>query len=118
MILIQSKQRFPSDAKISLIWGKGVMSKTGVATDQDQILRFQVRPLFSVEFSCQRENPKAACIPIQPMCLNFSAAISEDQANKIVLKGPDGKIWKPSVKEEASSVSFQEPFPGECKFYG
>ena len=46
MILIQSKQRFPSDAKISLVWGKGVMTKTGVATDQDQIRRFQVRPLF------------------------------------------------------------------------
>ncbi len=116
MILIQSKQRFPSDAKISLVWGKGVMTKTGVATDQDQIRRFQVRPLFSVEFSCQRENPKAACIPIQPMFLNFTAAISEDQANKIVLKGPDGKIWKPSVKEETSSVSFKSPFPENASF--
>src|SRR4030043_1645733 len=52
MILIQCKQRFPTNAKIILIWGKGVMSKTGVATDQDQILRFQVRKPFSAEFSC------------------------------------------------------------------
>src|SRR3972149_10871521 len=116
MILIQSKQRFPSDAKISLIWGKGVTTKTGVATAQDQIRRFQVRPLFSVEFHCQRENPKAACIPIQPMTLRFTAAISEDQANKIVLKGPDGKIWKPSVKEETSWVSFKNPFPEDANF--
>jgi uncharacterized protein YfaS (alpha-2-macroglobulin family) len=116
MILIQCKQRFPSDAKISLIWGKGVMTKTGVATDQDQIRRFQVRPLFSVEFTCQRENPNAACIPIQPMFLNFTAAISEDQANKIVLKEPDGKIWKPSVKQETRSVSFQGPFPENAGF--
>jgi len=116
MLLIQSKQRFPSDAKISLIWGKGVMTKTGVATDQDQIRRFQVRPLFSVEFRCQRENPKAACIPIQPMFLNFTAAISEEQANKIVLKGGDGKIWKVSVKEETNSVSFQGPFRENATF--
>ncbi len=116
MILIQSKQRFPSGAKVSLIWGKGVMTKTGVATDHDQILRYQVRPLFSVEFHCQRENPKAACIPIQPMTLRFTAAISEDQANKIVLKGPDGKIWKPSVKEETSWLSFQSPFPENASF--
>jgi uncharacterized protein YfaS (alpha-2-macroglobulin family) len=116
MILIQSKQRFPSDTKISLIWGKGVMTKTGVATDQDQILRFQVRPLFSVEFTCQRENPKAACIPIQPMTLRFTAPISEEQAKKIVLKGPDGKTWKPSVKEEASWISFQSPFPENASF--
>ena len=116
MILIQSKQRFPSGAEVSLVWGKGVMTKTGVATDQDQILRFQVRPLFSVEFSCQRENPNAACIPIQPMTLRFTAPISEDQANKIVLKGPDGKIWKPNVKDETSWVSFQSPFPEEATF--
>jgi uncharacterized protein YfaS (alpha-2-macroglobulin family) len=116
MILIQSKQRFPSEAKISLIWGKGVMTKTGVATEQNQILRFQVRPLFSVEFTCQRENPKAACIPIQPMTLRFTAPISEDQANKIVLKGPDGKIWKPNIKEETSWISFKSPFPENASF--
>ena len=116
MILIQSKQRFPSSTKVSLIWGKGVMAKTGVATDQDQILRFQVRPLFSVTFSCERENPKAACIPIRPMELNFSAPISKDQANKIVLKGPDGKTWKPKVEEETSWISFQSPFPENTNF--
>ena len=35
MVFIQSKQRFPADTKISLIWGKGVMSKTGVANETD-----------------------------------------------------------------------------------
>ena len=116
MILIQSKQRFPSNTKVSLIWGKGVMAKTGVASDQDQILRFQVRVLFSVTFSCERENPKAACIPIRPMELNFSAPISKDQANKIVLKGPDGKTWKPKVEGETSWISFQSPFPENANF--
>jgi hypothetical protein len=73
MILVQSKQRFPSNTKISLVWGKGVMSKTGVATDQDQILRFQVRKPFSAEFSCDREHKGAACIPLLPMNLYFSS---------------------------------------------
>ena len=73
MIFIQSKQRFPADTKISLIWGKGVMSKTGVATDKDQILRFKTRRPFLLEFTCERENPRAACIPITPMSLHFSA---------------------------------------------
>ena len=116
IIIIQNRQRFPSSAKVSLIWGKGVTAKTGVATDQDQILRFQVRPLFSAEFSCERENPKAACIPIRPMTLHFSAPISEDQANKIVLKGPDGKIWKPQVGEETSWIAFKSPFPENMNF--
>jgi hypothetical protein len=50
------------------------------------------------------------------MFLNFTATISVNQANKIVLKGPDGKIWKPSVKEETSSVSFKSPFPENASF--
>jgi len=118
MLLIQCKQRFPSNAKVSLIWGKGVMSKTGVATDQDQVLRFQVRKSFSAEFSCEREHKGAGCIPIRPMTLSFSAPLSKDQANRIVLKGPDGKIWKPQFEgeEEIGSLSFKSPFPENTNF--
>ena len=118
MILIQSKQRFPSDAKVSLIWGKGVMSKTGVATDQDQILHFQVRKPFSAEFSCEREHKGAGCIPLLAMALHFSAPIAKDQANRIMLKGPEGKVWKPQLdeQEEINSVSFKGPFPENTNF--
>jgi hypothetical protein len=90
LLLIQCKQRFPSESKVSLIWGKGVMSKTGVSGDQDQILRFQTRKPFSAEFHCERENPRADCIPLLPMTLSFSAPISKEEANKIVLRGADG----------------------------
>ncbi len=121
MVLIQSLQRFPSNAKISLIWGKGVLSKTGVATDQDQIFRFQTRKAFSAEFHCERENPRANCIPVTPMSLHFTAAISKEQAQKIVLKGPDGKVWKPSLEESQETnfvdrVSFKGPFPENTNF--
>jgi uncharacterized protein YfaS (alpha-2-macroglobulin family) len=118
MILIQSKQRFPSNVKISLIWGKGVTSKTGVATEQDQILRFQVRKPFTAEFSCDREHKGAGCIPILPMNLYFSASISKDQANRIVLKGPEGKSWRPQLdgQEEVNHVSFKGPFPENGNF--
>src|SRR4030043_496530 len=83
MILIQCKQRFPTNAKISLIWGKGVMTKTGVATDQDQILRFQVRKPFSAEFLFRR---------IQILASNFR------QVLKITLTGPSSmRINFPSL---------------------
>ncbi len=113
MILIQCKQRFPSDAKVSLIWGKGVMSRTGVATDQDQVLHFQVRKPFTAAFSCEREHKGAGCIPLLPMTLRFSAPISKDQASRIILKGPEGKVWKPQSgeEEEIYDVRFKGPFP-------
>ena len=115
MVFIQSKQRFPADTKISLIWGKGVTSKTGVATDTDQILRFKTRRPFLLEFTCERENPRASCIPITPMSLNFSGSVSKDQANKIVLKGADGKVWTPHFDgdKEAKYIDrfvFKGPF--------
>lgn len=118
MILIQSKQRFPSNARISLTWGKGVMSKTGVPTDRDQILRFQVRPPFSAEFSCEREHKGSGCIPLLPMNLHFSSPIPLDQAAHLVLKGPDGKIWKPQFteREEITGVVFKGPFPESTNF--
>jgi len=118
IILIQSKQRFPSNAKVSLIWGKGVMSKTGVPTDQDQIFRFQVRKPFSAEFSCEREHKGSGCIPLLPMHLYFSSPISLDQANSIVLKGPDGRIWKPQFgeREEITGAVFKGPFPENTNF--
>ncbi len=120
-IFIQCKQRFPAKAKVSLVWGKGVMSRTGVATSQDQILRFQTRGPFSATFNCERENPNAGCIPMLPMYLNFSAPISKEQAQQIVLKGTDGKVWKPHWEDETKDqyvedVTFRGPFPEGTNF--
>ena len=90
-LLIQSKLRFPNEAKVSLVWGRGVVSKTGVPTDQDQVLPFKTRKAFSAAFRCQRENPRAGCLPITPMRLDFSAPVPKEAAKEIVLKGPEGR---------------------------
>ena len=121
ILLIQCKQRFPSGAMVSLVWGKGVMSQSRIPTDQDQVLRFQVRKPFSAQFHCERENPRAGCIPVTPMTLSFSSAISKGQANRILLKGPDGKTWKPGIDSEEEEalvyrVSFNGPFPEDSSF--
>ena len=122
MVFIQSKQRFPADTKVSLVWGKGVMSKTGVATDKDQVFHFKTRKPFLLEFSCERENPRAGCIPVTAMSLFFTASVSKDQAGKIVLKGDDGKTWRPSFEKEegegnfVNRLTFKSPFPENKNF--
>jgi uncharacterized protein YfaS (alpha-2-macroglobulin family) len=121
MVFAQSKQRFPADTKVTLVWGKGVMSKTGVANEKDQVLRFKTRKPFLVEFSCERENPKAGCIPITSMTIHFSAPVPKDQAGKIVMKGADGKTWKPHLEgdKEAkflNALVFKGPFPESKAF--
>ncbi|MBI1745480.1 MAG: alpha-2-macroglobulin [Acidobacteria bacterium] len=123
-LLLQCKRAFPSNRVVRLIWGKGVMSKSRVATAADQVLPFKTRPAFTATFRCERENPKASCIPIRPMHLSFSAPVSWSQASKILLRGPGNKIYPVSKTkegdseraEDVTSVSFESPLPEKTTF--
>lgn len=123
VIVLQCRQRFPNNARVNLIWGKGVASLSGVPTAEDQVLPFRAREPFAVSFSCERENPRANCIPMLPMTLGFSAPVSWDYAGKVVMRGPENKIYKPSKgfngdgKEAfVNSLSFIGPFPENSTF--
>jgi len=116
--LIQARRRFPAGAQVNLIWGKGVATRGGIASDRDQKLEFIARPPFAATFHCTRENPQAQCVPISPMRLSFSAPVLAAQARKALLKVPGGRQWTPQVSEadEESDrhiygLSFKGPFP-------
>jgi uncharacterized protein YfaS (alpha-2-macroglobulin family) len=110
VVVIQAKQRFPSQADVSLVWDKGVTSLTGISNDKDQVLPFKIRKPFTATFSCQRERKDAPCLPILPARLTFSAAIPWAEAQKIRLKGPGGKIYKakPDSAKENDSEEWDE----------
>ncbi|RMF92974.1 MAG: alpha-2-macroglobulin, partial [Nitrospinota bacterium] len=118
LLLIQARQRFPAATRVNLIWGRGVESLTGIPTEKDQILAFRTRPAFTATFHCRRENPRADCLPLTPMSLRFSAPVTWTQARTIVLKGPEGKVWKPEESEEevVYRVVFPGPFPEKTAF--
>jgi hypothetical protein len=120
VVILQAKQRFPNNAAVSLIWGKGIKSKSGIATAEDQTLSYKTRRVFEASIHCERENAKAGCIPLTPMTLSFSAPISAAQAKQIALVGPDGTrqfapIYDPS---DASSVAltFKGPFKESSQY--
>jgi uncharacterized protein YfaS (alpha-2-macroglobulin family) len=118
-LLLQAKQKFPDKTRITLVWGRGVEAKTGVATEQDQVFPFVTAEPFKATFHCQRQNPTAACIPISEMSVQFSADVSVKDVKKIVLKGPDGRQWHPEVSEEIDTVRvarFRGPFPERTTF--
>ena len=122
LLLLQARQNLPAGTRISLVWGRGIESQSGVATEQDQILPFVTRGPFTARFSCARENPEAQCLPITPMTVYFSAPVPWSAAGKALLKGPGGKQWKPQSpsSEETDgfvdSVTFQGPFPEKSAF--
>jgi alpha-2-macroglobulin len=122
VVLIQCKQAFPSGANVSLVWSKNVKTATGAANTKDQILRYRARKAFTAEFHCDRENAKANCIPMLPMGINLSAPVSKDIAGKIILRGKDGKTWKPELSEDENNDNsvngayFKGPFPENSIF--
>jgi uncharacterized protein YfaS (alpha-2-macroglobulin family) len=112
VVILRAKQRFPNRAAVTLIWGAGIKSKSGIANVQDQTINFKVRKVFEANLQCERENPKAGCIPLTPITLNFSAPISAAQAKNIALIAPDGsrRTAKISDPSDLSSVTFNGPF--------
>ena len=95
LVIVQCKQRFPINATMRLVWGKGIESLSGVKTSADQVLSYKVREPFKATFSCDRENEKADCIPILPFQIYFSNVFPREYAEKIVMRGPKNTIFKP-----------------------
>lgn len=117
VIVLQARQRFPSGAQVRLMWGKGVTSESGVATEQDQVLACKVREVFTAQLHCEREHRQAACLPIRPLTLRFSNAVAWELARQAVLIGPDTQHWRPEIDRDdgttqyVTSITFKGPFP-------
>jgi uncharacterized protein YfaS (alpha-2-macroglobulin family) len=117
-VIVEAKQRFPNDAKVSLVWGKGIRSASGVATAEDQTLEFKVRPAFEAKVSCERENPKAGCIPLTPIRVNLTSEIPAAAARQITLVAPDGARIAPRIEDSTTvlSVEFAPPFKESSQY--
>jgi len=118
VIILEARQRFPNNTAVTLVWGKGIKSKSGIANDQDQTFNYTTRKVFEAKLLCERENPKAGCIPLTPITVSFTDQISAVQAKQIVLIAPDGqrqfaKLTDPS---DVSSISFKGPFKESSQY--
>ena len=115
VLVLQAQRRFPSGTKITLVWGKGVATASGIASEEDQSLAFVTRVPFTAQIYCERTNAEADCLPITSINLGFSAPVAWDLAQRIALVGPDGKRWSPDTPEPAeqfvSRAQFKGPFP-------
>ena len=117
-------RRLTPATKVQLVWGKGVATPSGVANNVEKRFTFNVRAPFSVEFSCERENAQAACLPIRPMRLSFSAPVSRKLAAEIRLRqGRQGiapQIGDGDADEAPDSlvtgVQFAAPFDANTSF--
>ncbi len=117
---LKCQRTLPAATKMSLIWGTGIAAPSGIATTRDQALNFRTRPAFTAQFSCQRTNAEAPCLPMMDMRLNFSAAIPTELAKAIVLKGADGQSLSPDFADDAPpttrNITFKPPFAPNASF--
>lgn len=115
-------RRFTPDVKVTLVVGKGVATPSGVASTVERRLGFQVREALTVNFSCERENAQAACLPIRPMTLNFSAPVPRKVAEGVRLSSPK-QTHKPVFDEDSADgdsvvneVTFKPPFAEQTAY--
>ena len=140
LAIFDCRRTFPPKSVVKVVWGKGVKSKSGLATAEDQVLPYRTRDAFTAEFGCLRETPRAGCMPLSPMHLRFTSPVPEDLAAKITLKDKQGKAWKSAnaqdttgqlyaiaggkvyeakvvgAKRFVQSLTFEPPFPANTAF--
>ncbi len=90
-VTLQCARPAAPEAKVSLVWGKGIATASGVASTDDRRLGYAVRPAFTASFTCERVNSRSDCLPMRPLRVEFSSPVPKHVAAKIVLVGPDGK---------------------------
>ncbi|MDR0224849.1 MAG: alpha-2-macroglobulin [Burkholderiaceae bacterium] len=92
-------RRLTAGTTMKLVFGAGVATPGGVASRQNRVFEYRVREPFTAEFSCQRENAQAACLPIRPMRLSFSAPVPRKLAEGIRLSSGAAKV-APTIESE------------------
>ncbi|HLB59695.1 MAG TPA: hypothetical protein VJL87_06410, partial [Bdellovibrionota bacterium] len=118
-LVLKPKLRFPQEHDVSLIWGKGVTSFSGISNDKDQVIHFKTRGPFLATFSCERENMDGDCIPLSSFRLTFSSPINRLFAKRIRMTS-EGRSWSPEIEDRDTEyvyfVKFRGPFPSEQEF--
>ena len=117
-------RRFTSGSRMQIVFGKGVATPSGVANTVEKRFDFKVREPFAAEFSCERENAQAACLPIRPMQLSFNAPVPRSLATAIRLKSAketlkpqtDGGIEGQKGDALVNSVQFAAPLAENTSF--
>ena len=117
-------RRLTSGSQLQLVFGKGVATPSGVANSVEKRFTYRVREAFAAEFSCERENAQAACLPIRPMTLSFNAPVPRKLAAAIRLKSPlesikpqmGGEDEGPAAEGLVSSVQFAAPLAESTAF--
>lgn len=114
VLALRCQRTLPPDTDVRLVLRAGLRTPNGLATDQDQALSFRTRPAFVVRMECERVHRGAACLPIRPITVRFSAPVPVALAQQIRLTGPDSQTYSPQPTDASRAAAVLEElrFPG------
>ncbi|MEG0921004.1 MAG: MG2 domain-containing protein [Comamonas sp.] len=113
-VALQCQRALPEGAEMSLVVGAGVSTDNGVVQKREKRFAYRVRQPFTAEFSCERANAQAGCLPIRPLEVWLNAPVPRKLAEGIRLETSKGSV-KPSFQdadnvEQISRIQFMPPF--------
>ncbi|WOP14525.1 alpha-2-macroglobulin family protein [Ottowia sp. SB7-C50] len=117
----QCNRRLTAGSRLQVVYGAGVVTPSGVANRVERRFAYQVREPFSASFSCERENAQAACMPIRPLELRFSAPVPRRLAALVRLRS-DRVEHEPIIDAGTDAdalvehVQFPHPLPERSSF--
>ena len=122
-VLLACQRPFPAEAGVRLVWGAGIAAAGQPQIVSRRVQRFQwkVRSRLLAEFSCERESARAACLPLRPMVLSFSAPVPRALALAARLQPTQGAALSPQLDAQQTGptlreVRFAAPFPENTRF--
>lgn len=110
------KRRLTPATRVQIVYGKGVATPSGVVTRVEQRFAFEVREPFTASMSCERKNAQAACMPIRPITLAFSAPVPRRQAEQVRLRSDTAEyapVFEDGLETDAllERLHFPAPLP-------
>lgn len=120
-VTFSCNRRLTPASRVQVVYGKGVATPSGMVNRTETRFAYEVREPFTASMSCERENAQAACMPIRPVELKFSAPVPRRLAEAVRLRSDtaehapviDGELDADAVVER---LRFRTPLPERSTF--
>ncbi|MBS0597404.1 MAG: alpha-2-macroglobulin [Burkholderiaceae bacterium] len=115
-LTLACNRRLTPATRVQLVYGPGVATPSGVANRVERRFAYKVREPFTASTRCERENAQAACMPIRPIELTFSAPVARKLLGAVRLRS-DKTEFAPQGAEDGAGdelldrLRFDGPFP-------
>jgi alpha-2-macroglobulin len=120
-ITLACNRRLNPSGNVSVVYGKGVATTSGVANAVEKRFNFKVREPFIASFTCERESAQSPCLPIRPMGLSFNAPVTKKMAQGIALKSAKDSFKAALDNNEGddstvNGITFKGPFTEDADY--